>query len=107
MMAVTRTRYLSRPAALGRPQGEVPARRPRRRSILAFVLVTTLALPFFVFTPQGRSIAHRIYELHYKLDAIPGFSSVHHGLHGALENEGGEPSGANAQTIRGLLMRSG
>ena len=75
---------------------------------LAVALTAALVLPFFVLTPQGRGVAHQIYELHYKLDAVPGFNSVHHGVHGALESDAGETSGVGRpETIRTLLMRSG
>ena len=76
--------------------------------MLGFVLAAALALPLLIATPQGRGIAHGIYELHYKLDAVPGFSSVHHGVHGALEDpQRGAGEALSPDTLRGLLMRTG
>lgn len=107
-MAAIRNAVLWPPVTLGRSWGAILGRRPRRLAMLVLVLATVLALPFFIVTPQGRGAARAIYELHYKLDAIPGFSSVHHGLHGALESDTNGLRGASTpEIIRGLLMRSG
>ena len=72
--------------------------------LIAFIVVI-LAAPFFIVTPVGRGLAHDLYELHYRLDAVPGFSSVHQGVHGTFESN--SHSAVTPEDIRQLLMRTG
>ncbi len=105
-MAALRDEAVAPGALAGRLRFGLKVPRPGRRALLLAVSFLLAASPFFVLTPVGRSLAGQAYQLHYRLDALPGFSSVHHAVHGRLESRGPQ-SDMSPEAIRQLLVRTG